>query len=127
MSAWKPIDEQTPAHSTSVMLAWEVEPGRWWVGEGWRYEDDGRWYEANSHPTDYTDGEVFPTLWQPLPSPPGSDPTPDPGLREVAAAIAEALRRRGPSDFCAPICQASPRRRLGSGWGRANSRPARRY
>lgn len=66
-SKWQPI-ETAPKDGTRVLVA----AGQF-VGEAWFCEDDGTWYEQNTHPTDATDGAIWGvTVWQPLPDPPSS-------------------------------------------------------
>jgi hypothetical protein len=51
-----------------VLLA--VAEGRW-VGEARYFEENRGWWEMNTDPTDYFDGQVScPTHWMPLPEPP---------------------------------------------------------
>jgi hypothetical protein len=60
---WEPIDT-APHDGTHIVLSdGEVVT----VG---RYLENGRWFGANADPTDYWDGELYPTHWMPLPTPP---------------------------------------------------------
>lgn len=72
MSEWRPIDT-APKDGSHVMLGDAPEQ---YVCEGY-YEEDGDrgWYMANTHWTDAYDGRVYPTHWQPLPSPPEMERT----------------------------------------------------
>lgn len=69
MSEWQPI-ETAPKDGSPVLLGSE---GGGWVEQGY-YEADtpsrGGWYMTNTHWTDATDGEIHPSAWMPLPSPP---------------------------------------------------------
>lgn len=65
---WRPI-ETYPGNGDPVL----VRSGKS-VGEATYYPDaspyDAGWWWAGTHPTDATDGRVYPTHWQPLPAPP---------------------------------------------------------
>jgi hypothetical protein len=65
---WRPIAD-APKDGTEVILA--VGP---WVGTGYYVPRDStygdEWYPTNNHPTDSWGGPLYPTHWQPLPSPP---------------------------------------------------------
>lgn len=65
---WRTM-ESAPKDGTPLLIA-----GRGWVAEGY-YESDGDrgWYSANTDWTDAYDGSLYPTHWQPLPSPPGEN------------------------------------------------------
>jgi hypothetical protein len=65
IEGWQPI-ETAPKDGTYLLLASgeNVTTGR--------CIEDGRWFETNSDPTDYWDGELQPTHWRPLPDPPGA-------------------------------------------------------
>jgi hypothetical protein len=70
MSEWQPI-ETAPKDGAEILLGfagekWIVQ-GRW-VGD---YKArDGAWWALNNDPTDAWGGELYPTHWMPLPSPP---------------------------------------------------------
>lgn len=67
---WQPItDDSPPADDKPIMLGCHLK----WVAEGYRLGDSlqaGRFYAANTHWTDASDGELFPTHWAPMPEPP---------------------------------------------------------
>lgn len=66
---WKPI-ETAPKDGRHVLVAvTNDEPG--YVAEAYYEEDADRgWFSANTHWTDYVDGQLFPSHWMPLPEPP---------------------------------------------------------
>ena len=66
MAEWQPIDT-APTDGTNVIVC--TPEGI--VGEAKHHEDHGWWW-AGFDPTDYYDGQTFPSLWQPLPEPPQS-------------------------------------------------------
>lgn len=66
MGGWQTIDT-APLDGTSVLLSCDGT-----VFEGEYHADANGWWLANSDPTDYWDGQVFPTHWMPLPLPPGA-------------------------------------------------------
>lgn len=59
---WRDIST-APKDGKPILLGW-LELG--WVGEG-RFIEDAGWFEAGAHPTDHTDGEVWPDLWMSMP------------------------------------------------------------
>jgi hypothetical protein len=61
---WQPI-ETAPVDGTPVLLA-----AAGTVFEGEYKPDANGWWLANTDPTDYHDGQVWPTHWMPLPHPP---------------------------------------------------------
>ena len=66
MTAWQPI-ETAPKDRRPILVA--TASGD--VGEAWWYEDDGYYYWAQEHPTDYANsGPLIVTHWMPLPTPP---------------------------------------------------------
>jgi hypothetical protein len=65
VAGWLPIDS-APKDGSHVLLA---RAGEWSSYGYYEAELDG-WWEANTHWTDATDGQCYPTHWQPLPSPP---------------------------------------------------------
>ena len=67
---WKPI-ETAPTDGTRILVADRNAAGGW--VEAARYHGDyGGWWMVNTDPTDYYDGQVYPTVWQPMPDPPSS-------------------------------------------------------
>lgn len=67
--AWQklkdPTPDQQPFDGGHYLVADDVA-----VSEA-RYHPDNRgWWVANTDPTDYHDGQIFPTHWQPMPAPP---------------------------------------------------------
>lgn len=58
---WRPI-ETAPHDGTSVLLSFEGD-----VHEGQYHPDEDGWWLANSHPTDYWDGRIYPDAWMPMP------------------------------------------------------------
>lgn len=40
------------------------------VSEARYHADKDGWWLANTDPTDYHDGRIYPTHWQPMPAPP---------------------------------------------------------
>lgn len=48
-------------------------PSSWYVAEAYWSEDGNGWWQANTHHTDYHDGQIFyAAAWQHLPTPPAS-------------------------------------------------------
>lgn len=66
-SGWRSDMESAPKDGRHVLL-WDADE---FVAEGY-YEQDGDrgWYAANTHWTDYCDGSLYPTHWQPFPEGP---------------------------------------------------------
>ena len=67
MSKWKPIDT-APKDGTSVLVSCEGA-----VHEAKYHADEDGWWLANTDPTDYWDGRVYPDMWMPMPKPPSTD------------------------------------------------------
>lgn len=68
LPAWQPI-ETHPKDSDPCLIA---EAGKW-SGEAMFHQDVGEWWLAGNDPTDAHGAAVYPTHWQPLPSPPEAD------------------------------------------------------
>lgn len=69
---WKRITEESPpANDRPIMLGCYRDG---WVEQGYRLGEEGpqngNFYAANTHWTDASDGQLFPTHWAPMPEPP---------------------------------------------------------
>lgn len=76
MAKWKPIDSRewgigSPPVIVAVNKA--AKPGEkiYVVGEALHQGQDGWWW-AQTYPTDYGSGRIYPEFWQPLPDAPAS-------------------------------------------------------
>lgn len=69
MSEWKDM-ESAPRDGTWVLLYWPTMPVSWSYPTGFNHDDGYGWLMPSN--MDY--GEVFPTHWVPLPSPPERKP-----------------------------------------------------
>jgi hypothetical protein len=72
MPGWEPI-ATAPKDGRPVLLAVTEDPPGF-VAEGYCQTDRDTWYAANTHYTDYTDGQLFPSHWMPLPEAPSPPP-----------------------------------------------------
>lgn len=68
---WRPIKtaikDERVKDGLHVLLSFAGDPT--WVCEGFYEEEKGGWWQANTHWTDYHDGQVYPTHWMHLPKP----------------------------------------------------------
>ena len=64
---WMPIESHDGSESP-VLIGTET-----WSGEGYFNAERQEWYEKNNHHTDSWGGNIYPTHWQPLPTPPTSE------------------------------------------------------
>lgn len=73
-TGWRPINS-APKDGKAILIG----HADGWVNEARWIEYDriagngGGWFDANTHPTDATDGESRPSHWMPLPEPPSSE------------------------------------------------------
>jgi hypothetical protein len=73
---WRPI-RTAPMDGTRVLVADKNAAGSW--VEAAYYSKDGEyegWFMVNTHWTDAVDGQIFPTVWMPMPEPPTRNPRP---------------------------------------------------
>lgn len=64
---WQPIE----THDGSRQDVLINDDG--FVCEAWFDDEAKGWWRSNTHQTDVTDGQVFPTHWMPLPAPPSME------------------------------------------------------
>lgn len=57
--------ETAPQDGTHVLVSCEGD-----VFEAAFHRDHDGWWLANTDPTDYWDGQIWPDVWAPLPAPP---------------------------------------------------------
>lgn len=69
---WRTIETADKTDGVHVLLSGKGFHGTWFVVAGYYCEDRDEWYEANTHHTDSTDGQVFPEFWMPFPPAPSS-------------------------------------------------------
>lgn len=61
----EPDESKPPFDGAHVLVADETS-----VSEARYLANSNGWWLANTDPTDYYDGRIFPTHWQPMPAPP---------------------------------------------------------
>ena len=67
---WRPI-ESAPRDGEEILLAELCNNGEWERGQAYWCVRENKWYEQNTHYTDFHDRSWdTPTHWMPLPQPP---------------------------------------------------------
>lgn len=64
-SAWQPI-ETAPKDGTPILVAHTSHC----VEEAYYHSGDKSWQSANTDPSDYVSGTIYPHHWMPMPAPP---------------------------------------------------------